>query len=377
MDIEKVGPLEEVGHKKKHRWAFHGNILKFKQDPIVVDVDRIQSKLKYKYILVFFLALCIILSSISVAGCSNSSSSSANNFLLQMRYAPFEMTRPTGDGIVNTDAYTTWNNNVGNNTDLQVRISYFGTCTRSSIQTSTTDYGDWFCTTNVTRLTSVLTVPTQDPFNMIYLMNNIRTNHVNPAILIASIAFNFIALVFLLRASLKRPNLYFISTGLTVFACTLGLLGMVWQQAAVDTAVSVARNLSNNSIAAGSGRVPAGLGWTSLLILFLTAIGIVALVLSEKQALQLYSDMNEEFSDSETVGRGGGALGLGAGLGPGMASHQRATLAEEFAEEAHHLGHHHHPAALDPRESLSIPGNMHTRVPYPEDGHTGGIPRAY
>ncbi|VVT57521.1 uncharacterized protein SAPINGB_P005737 [Magnusiomyces paraingens] len=374
MDLEKgleQQHEEEKLHKKKKRFAFNGNILKFSQDPIEIDVARIQSKLKYKYILVFFLALCIILTSISVSGCSNSSKGSANNFLMQLRYAAYEQPQLSGDGIVNTDAYTTWNSNVENKTDMTVRIGYFGTCTRSTLQTSSTAHHNWFCTRNVTLLASIIDVPTQDPFNVIYLMNNVRNHHVSPAILIVSVCINFIALVFLLRASLKRPSLYFISTGLTVFACTLGLIGMVWQQASVDTAVSVARNLSNNSIVAHSGRIPAGLGWTSIFLLFCTAIGIVCLVLSEKQALLLYNDIGEDIGDPEA------AHHIPEEFSPDH-SPQHQHNANQSSSHSHHEQQQQqlqHPQSLVTHESLSIPGNLHShRVPYPLDE---GIPKAY
>lgn len=296
MDIEKI---EES--PKKHWYSFNSGILRYSGGgSYEVDTQKVQSKLKYKYFLIFFLVLSIILSSVSISGCSDSSNSSVNNYLLQVRYAPYELDRPSGSGIVNTDAYTTLNSNVQNKSDLAIRIGYFGTCTKSSIQTNTTNHKEWYCSRNVTHLVDVLTVPTQDPFNAINLMNDIRVHHISPAILIISICVNFIALIVLSAASLKRANLFFVSTALTVFACFMGLVGMIWQQTAVDTAANVIKNLSNNSMKSNSGPVSAGLGWTSTFILFCVAIGTVALVLSEKQALKIYGNMPEDVAGNDS-----------------------------------------------------------------------------
>lgn len=284
-------PQKNPAKKSRKFWSHNGTILRL-HTTSTVDTRKVRSKLKYKYILVFFLGLCIILTSVGVSGCSTSATSSANNYLLEASYDPYGMDKPSGPGVVNTDAYTTLNSNVANKTDLAVRISYFGTCTRSSHQSENTSYSEWYCSKNVTMLTDILSVPTQDPFNLIYLMNNIRTNHVNPAILIISACVNFIALVVLIVADLQNARLYFVSTWISVFACFMGLVGMVWQQASVDTAARIIENLSNNSIRSKAGPVPAGLGWTSIFILFCSGIGIVVLVMSERKTLSIIGDMD-------------------------------------------------------------------------------------
>lgn len=290
---------------RKSRW-FWGNIEKqnldhLRQTEDDVNYAEIKHALNYKYLLVFFLCLCIIFSSIGISGCTPNKGSSVSNYLLEIRYAPFEMTVPDAPGIVNPDAYTTWNLNIANKSDVAVRIGYFGTCTKSRAQseasriivtgnnTISQGYPEWFCSTNVTELAIVLAAPTDDMFNIVYLANSLRTGHMSPAVLIISIILNFMALCMLLVATLKHGKFFYFSATVTFAAWVMGLLGMVWQQTAVDVAARVVENLSNRSIKCKAGSVPAGLGWTSILILFVTLIGLVSLIMIIHPALRIFA----------------------------------------------------------------------------------------
>lgn len=303
--------IESDQTEKRHRrFALNDKVLRFHMTS-TVDTQKVRAKLKSKYILIFFLVLSIILTSVSVSGCvSASSTSSANNYLLEVRYDAYGLDKLTAAGVVNPDAYTTLNSNVANKSDLAVRISYFGTCTRSSAQASNNpQYPDWYCSRNVTELVGLIKTPTEDPFNAIFLMNSVRSSRISPAILIVSVCVTVIALVALLVADLQHARLYFISTFLVVFACFMGLVGMVWQQASVDTAAQTIQSLSNNSISTRAGQVPAGLGWTSIFILFCSGFGIVVLVMSERKTLSIFGDMDpndvENLSGTNPLSDGG------------------------------------------------------------------------
>lgn len=294
LDTEK-GP----GHSK-YRTNWNNLVPKFMtiQVPDVqIDRNALETKLQYKYLIIFILMISIILSSIAIAGCSNNSKGLVNAYLLEYRYEGYKSGPLDGDGVVNDGAYATFNSNV-NQTDLRVRIGYFGTCIGSTVLRKSTQ-DDWICSNNVTTLAKMIKVPTEDPFNGIHLMNELRSNIISPVIFIMSVCISFLSLVTLAAANITSPTLFFVATGLTVFSCFLGLVALVWQQVAVDTARSVLNNLSNNAIDARGGSVPAGLGWTSVLFLFMCTIGIVALVVNENQALIGLQEFGSEFEASQ------------------------------------------------------------------------------
>lgn len=286
-----------VPKQAKRNWRIIPNFMTITPPDIHIDRAALESKLRYKYILIFFLIVSIILSSVTVSGCSSSSSSLANIYLLELKYDGYKQSALSGAGVINVGAYATFNSNV-NNTDLTVRISYFGTCVNSTYSYNTTGK-DWYCNQNVTHVAETLTSQDQDPFNAIYLMNQVRSNIVSPALLIISIVFTFISMIVLMAATLQQPSFFFTATGLTLFSCFMALVSLIWQQVSVDTAKSILNNLSNNAILATAGSVPAGLGWTSVFLLFGVSVGIVALVVNEKQALLSLKEFGSDFEETQ------------------------------------------------------------------------------
>lgn len=367
-------PKTDSGRSQRF-WRFDDKVLQF-YTTSTVDTKRVRTKLRYKYILVFFLALCILFTSIAISGCS--SSGYINNYLLEARYNPYGMSEPFGPGVVNKDAYDTLNSNIANKSDMTVRIGYFGTCAYPPTQSQPDDFTNWYCARNVSLITELLSVPTQDPFNLIYLMNNIRTHHINPAILIVSVCVTFIALLVLILADLQNARLYFVSTWLSVFACFLGLIGMVWQQSSVDTAARVIENLSNNSITTHAGPAPAGLGWTSIFVLFCSGIGIVVLVMSERKTLSIIGDMDPQdlanisgtlpMAEQESKHTVPKALSIAGSRG-----HHQTRESQSSSDLESHRSHHESPNGGSPGHVAHIP------YPYPIDPNDVNmrIPHSY
>lgn len=264
-----------------------------------VQIDRkaLEHKLRSKWLLVFLIFISIILSSIAIASCTNTSSAMTNAFLLEAKYDAYAMSQRTSGGVVNDGAYATMNSN-SNGTDLAIRIGYFGTCVGSSrIKNATSS--DWYCGKNVTTVVGQLQSQDEDPFNMVFVMNELRSNILSPVIFIMSVCISFIAIITLIAANIKNTSLFFISTGVTLLACFFALVALVWQQVTVDAAKSIINNLSQTAIHTSTGSVPAGLGWTSVLFLFFVSIGIVALVVNENQALIGLQEFGEDMGEAE------------------------------------------------------------------------------
>lgn len=295
IDTEK-GP-EQPATSKRQWNRFVPKFMTIQVPDVHIDRNSLQRKLRAKYLIAFFMVISIILSSIAVSGCTSNSTSMADDYLLQFAYDAYDRSALTGDGVVNDGAYATMNSNT-NDTDLVIRISYFGTCITSTHVQNVTQ-SSWFCSSNVTTIVSKLSGQSDDPFNGINLMNELRSNIVSPVIFIMSVCITVFAFVTLLAASIRNTSLFFWATGLTLLACFFALVALVWQQVAVDTAKSVLTNLSNNAIMAEQGPVPAGLGWTSVLILFAVSIGIVALVVNENQALIGLQEFGSDFEVSQ------------------------------------------------------------------------------
>lgn len=287
-----VAEPQQLGTDKRGYRVLIPRFMKLSRGNVEIDKKALDRKFTYKYLLIFFLIVSIILSSVAIASCSNSSTSMANNYLLQYQYTGYEESPMTGDGIVNQGAYATFNSNA-NGTDLTVRIGYFGTCINANKFNES--LSEWYCTRNVTTLSNILKpTPELDPFNAIHLMNEIRSNIISPVIFIISVCTAFFSILILAAANLERPNLFFVATLSTLISCFLSLVSLVWQQVAVDTTRSVLVNISNYAISAHRGPVPAGLGWASVFFQFCVALGIVILVINENQALQALSDVDSD-----------------------------------------------------------------------------------
>lgn len=291
--VENAVPVDMKSSSAEKRWRFIPNLFTIQVSPYEIDRRALQRKLRSKYILIFFLIISIILSSIAIGGCSDSGSQSI--YLLQVKYDAYQLDQLSGDGVTNEAAYATMNSNA-NGTSLAVRIGYFGTCVSIDSSSSNSTLKEWFCDKNVTHITNRLTKPiTQDPFNSIYIMNELRSNIMSPVIFIMGVCFTFLSMLVLLAANINQPTLFFTATALTLFSCFLVLVAMVWQQVSVNSTKSVLINLSNNAMLATAGAVPAGLGWTSVFLLFGISIGIVALVVNEKQALMGLDEFGSDY----------------------------------------------------------------------------------
>lgn len=314
-------------------WRFLPNFMTVQvPGPVQIDPYKLTRKLNYKYIGLFLLILSIVLSCVSVGGCSDANSSTQSIYILEARYHAYQEHPASGDGIVNgVGAYQVMNSNA-NHSDLVTRIGYFGTCIMlpSAASLNEPQAGNWTCSSNATYLSSLLTNQDNDPFNLVYLSNQLRYRVMNPTILIMSIVFTFVAAVALLCASMSTAHLFFYSACLTVFSCILELVAMVWQQSSADTARNVITSFSSRSVHASAGSVPAGLGWTSFSLLFVTSIGLVWLVISENRALVMLAEFGPDYEGIQMrygAGPAGAQLpGPTAGSTTGIATSSQEDL---------------------------------------------------
>lgn len=291
-------------HDRRIHWnermrRFVPNLLTIRRQDLNIDTMALRRKLHYKYLLIFFLIMSVILSSVAIAGCSSNDAGLINAYLLEYRYAGYESQPLDGKGVINDGAYATFNSNA-NLTNLVIRIGYFSTCINERTVTGNQSAPIWYCSKNVTRVVNQLDgQQIKDPFNAIHLMNELRSNVLSPVVLVISVCLTFMSMLVLSAANIKRAGLFFGATVMTLIACLFALVSLVWQQVSVDTAKSVIVNFSNNAIHATPGPVPAGLGWTSVVFLFGVSIGIVVLVLNEKQSLEILQDFGSEILENE------------------------------------------------------------------------------
>lgn len=299
--IERNDPDAHVRriHWNERMRRFVPNLLTIRRQDLNIDTIALRRKLHYKYLLIFFLIVSVILSSVAIAGGSSNESGLVNAYLLEYRYAAYQAQPLQGQGVINDGAYATFNSNA-NLTNLAIRIGYFSTCINARSATGNASQPIWYCSKNVTSVVNQLNGQQKiDPFNAIHLMNEIRSNVVSPAVLVVSVCLTFIAMIVLAAADIKRAGLFFAATVITLIASVFSLVALVWQQVAVDTAKSIIANFSNNAILATRGPVPAGLGWTSVVFLFVVSMGIVLLVLNEKQSLEILQDFGSEILENE------------------------------------------------------------------------------
>ncbi|KAF5096698.1 hypothetical protein D0Z00_002697 [Geotrichum galactomycetum] len=301
---DHIDNSDPEAHARRNNWnermrRFVPNSMIIRRQDLKIDTMALRRKLHYKYLLIFFLIMSVILSSVAIAGCSSSDTGLINAYLLEYRYAGYEAEPLKGQGVINDGAYATFNSNA-NVTNLAIRIGYFSTCINERTVTGNKSAPVWYCSKNVTKVVGQLGgQQIRDPFNAIHLMNELRSNVLSPAVLVISVCLTFMSMIVLSAADIKRAGLFFGATVMTLIACLFALVSLVWQQVSVDTAKSVIANFSNNAIRPTRGSVPAGLGWTSVVFLFGVSIGIVVLVLNEKQSLEVLQDFGSEILENE------------------------------------------------------------------------------
>ncbi|ANB14297.1 hypothetical protein AWJ20_5262 [Sugiyamaella lignohabitans] len=268
-------------------------------------------RIKHRHLVIFFLLLSVILLIISILGCSSSSAANPSLYLVEIQYDAYgQLFMKAGEnGIVNADAYNVLNA-YDVNSDLQVRIGYFGICTNSSYslplvvqnqlgslapKPSNATNAGWVCSSNATHLANEFTWPTQDALNLVYVANAVRTHSMTPWVLIIAIVLSGISCFLLILVHTTGSQAFPLTTGTTTGAFLFAVLGMTSQQTAINSISQMAFTLSQNSLKITTGKSAAGLGWAATAFLFLSSIALVLIFISEKNIRARDSDLESSF----------------------------------------------------------------------------------
>jgi hypothetical protein len=227
--------------------------------------------LRHRHFIVLLQVLVVILLCILIAGCTGSSATTL--YLVELKYSQYSQSPITATGIVNQGWYSTMNTNVGD-ADVVTRIGFFGICTNSSALQEAVG-GGWRCTTNATQLIDYFTIATEDPMNLIYLSTQLRAKTYGGWTIIIALVLTFLDM-FLVMFS--RPSQAF-ALPVAAICCALAfifaVLGVTWQQVAASTTSTVINNFTQHAVTARYGMPAAGLGWSSVVFLFICNISLI------------------------------------------------------------------------------------------------------
>lgn len=245
--------------------------------------------------LMLLIAAAIIFLSLLLAGCSSSSPSIPNIFLISLYYKKFQpIFNPAqvDPGVVTALA------NIVGNAVLEVRVGYFGICVQP-------DGGSFICNANATALAEIVTVD-QDPMNLIWVASTFKDAVVFPWLLIIAVIFSFFCFLLLgtfpgwheeVDASGSEHDVHpFPSRPVSQTALTLNfissvfvLVSVLWQHTASVAAAAVASDLGNGSVKSGVGAAAMTLGWFGFGLTVVVTVGLLVMILS----IRLISDLTD------------------------------------------------------------------------------------
>ncbi|KZF21831.1 membrane fusion mating protein FIG1 [Xylona heveae TC161] len=250
-----------------------------------IGVGRAIPFLGYHHVLMIFIALAIILLSLLLAGCSSSSPTIPNIFLISMYYKSYT---PTFDASQVDPGVTSAIANIVGRAQLEVRVGYFGICVNP-------DGGSFLCSNNATSLAGQVTVD-QDPLNLIWVASTFKDAIVFPYLIIVAIILAFVS--FLLLATFPgwhqeeraegevevKPfpsrAVSQIALALIFIASIFVLVSVLWQHTASVAAATIAQDLGNGSVKSGVGTSAMILGWFGFALFIITTVGLLVMILS-------------------------------------------------------------------------------------------------
>lgn len=241
------------------------------------------------------IAIAIVLLSLLLAGCSSSSPTIPNIFLISLYYKSY----PPNFAPSQVDpGVTTAIANIVGQAQLEVRVGYFGICVNP-------DGGSFLCSNNATALATQVSVD-QDPLNLIWVASTFKDSIVFPYLIIVAIVLAFFC--FLLLATFpgwheedegseirdvkpfpSRPVSQ-VSLALIFVASVFVLVSVLWQHTASVAASTIAQDLGNGSVKSGVGTTAMVLGWFGFTLLIIVTIGLLVMILS----IRLFTDLTDE-----------------------------------------------------------------------------------
>lgn len=238
-------------------------------------------RLRHRHWLALLLLLVVIFLCVLVAGCTTSSGKSL--YLVEIKYSANSHDAITETGIVNQGWYSSINNAVGD-ADVVTRIGYFGICTNSTALQDNAG-GDWRCSLNASRLIDYFTIATQDPMNLVYLSLQLRSHNFGGWTIIVGTVLTAIDFFLVLMSRPTQAFAFPIASVVCALAFVFTLLGVAWQQVAAGTVATVLNVFTEYAVSAHFGTPTAGLGWTSVVFLFICLISSVLIHYNDKAAM--------------------------------------------------------------------------------------------
>lgn len=297
----------------------------------VIDPFFWKQPVHHKHLVLFLLLLVTIFLTIVVAG--GSSGASKGLYLLHFEYSTsLQQNYKPWTGLANTDladAQGIVSPNTlsallqySENSTVSVRLGYFGVCALTN-KTKNSSALEWECGRNISRIASHVPSETLDSLNTIYLANKVRTSAFSPWILLLSICLVVCAFGLLVVAHHVATAVFTGSVALTTLSFVLTMTGMVWQQCSVKTAQTATVALSQTVLIAKQGSPLAGLGWTSVFLLFCCALCLGHMFISSRTA----DDIEPELP---VIGPGHGRVLSHSG---GSIASEVESLAEDLVEK--------------------------------------------
>ncbi|KAG5913809.1 hypothetical protein E4U42_000871 [Claviceps africana] len=252
--------------------------------------------LGYHHVLMILIALAIILLSLLLSGCSSSSPTIPDIFLLSLYYQKYQPTPDTAQVDYNGFSAIA---NIAGGASLQARVGYFGICVNP-------DGGSWLCSNNATALAKEVSVD-QDPLNLVWMAGQFKDMIVFPYLIIIAIIFAFICLILLAtfpgwheeedsegseREVKPFPSRFVSQTALAIIfiASIFILVSVLWQHTASVAASVIAQDFGNGSVKSGVGTSAMVMGWFSFTLLIIVTIGLLVMILSIRVLGQMMRD---------------------------------------------------------------------------------------
>ncbi|KAF1815827.1 hypothetical protein P152DRAFT_411020 [Eremomyces bilateralis CBS 781.70] len=249
-----------------------------------VSLLRLVPWLGYHHMLMFILSVSIILLSILLAGCS-SYSTMIGIYVLGIRYA--KVSSASSDSQANPSLVSTIYSVQGNAT-LDVRVGYFGICVRQSGVA-------WVCSSSGPALVEQVGAD-RDPLNLIWLADRFKSDTLFSGFIFLTIALAFITVGLLytfpgwhseidqvtgsaidVKPFPSRP----VSHAAVVLSCIATLMSLVsslWQHTAAVAAKYTIQAVGFGTATTGGAAM--AIGWASVVLLCIVAIGLIGMVIS-------------------------------------------------------------------------------------------------
>ncbi|KAJ5173764.1 uncharacterized protein N7500_001695 [Penicillium coprophilum] len=266
----------------------------------------------YHHVLMILSVITIILLSILLAGCSASNSLS-KVYLLSLEYKKdYPLSKAPGQ-VSSAIAHAVHNvSQARNGETFEVRVGYMGICVTQS-------HTGRICSSNAQVLanliqtqkyvkngnTSTETIP--DPLNLIMIANEFKEKIVFDGLIYIVVALTFICILLLSTfpgwheevddEGSMRAVKPFPSRPVT-WACSLimvtgfgfGLISILWQHINSSATATMTEMLTYGAVSGHVGGVAMALGWLSVGLISLVALGMLVMILS----IQLIMKLTEE-----------------------------------------------------------------------------------